>query len=339
MKIHLFCLAFIFTLFAAHVCSEESPKWVAISDAIIKQLTDSGEKFGYPGGTSGVTVDPANGDVYMIVPGLGIWKSVDQGASFVRADKGEIGGRCETGFTLNMDPAGGGRLACFMLDGKCGMTLDGGKTWQPFAGMGRNWDYAAVDWSQKEPRNIFAALHESGGKHYVSTDAGAHWTKLGEDKAFDAKGGVGIFDDKTLVMTKGEGILRSTDTGATWTKVSDLTPNGRTIKVFKDVAYWLSSEGLLVSRDKGATWTQQGSPTDATLGPWFKDETHFAAAGKKGIVQTSDAGKTWTPVAPLPEKFTMPKAGWFANIAWDPVHDIFYASQMGKATYRLERGK
>ena len=316
--------------------SANAAKWVAISDSVVKPLVASGQKIGYPGETAGVTVDSANGDVYMIVPGQGIWKSTDQGATFVRADKGEIGGRCETGFTLNMDPAGGGRLACFMLDGKCAMTLDGGTSWRPFAGMGRNWDYAAVDWPAKEPRNIFAALHESGGKHYVSTDAGAHWTKLGEDKPFDVKGGVGIFDDKALVMTRGDGILHSTDTGATWTKVSDLTPNGRTVRVYKNVAYWLSAGGLLVSNDQGATWRVQGSPIEATLGPWFKDENHMTAAGIKGIIATQDGGKTWTAVAPLPEKFTMPKAGWFANIAWDPIHNIFYASQMGKPTYRLQ---
>lgn len=315
----------------------EPAKWVAISDAVVAQVVASGQKIAWPGETAGVCVDPANGDVYMIVTGQGIWKSADQGATFARADRGEIGGRCETGFTLNMDPAGGGRLACFMLDGKGALTLDGGKTWQPFASMGRNWDYAAVDWPAKEPRNIFAALHESGGKHYLSTDAGAHWTKLGEDKLFDAKGGLGIFDDKTLVMTKADGILRSVDGGATWTKVSDLTPVGRVVRVFKNVAYWLSVKGLLVSADRGATWNLQGAPTDATLGPWFKDENHLTAAGAKGIVETLDNGKTWSPVAALPEKFTLPKAGWYCNVAWDPVHDIFYASQMGKPTYRLKR--
>ena len=317
--------------------SVEAAKWVAISDAVVKQVVDGGQKIAWPGETAGVCVDALNGDVYMIVPGQGIWKSADRGANFTRADRGEIGGRCETGFTLNMDPAGGGRLACFMLDGKCALTLDGGKTWQPFAGMGRNWDYAAVDWSVKEPRTIFAALHESGGKYYLSTDTGAHWTKQGEDKIFDNKGGLGVFDGKTLVMTQGDGILRSVDQGATWTKVSDLTPSGRVVRVFKNVAYWLSAKGLLVSTDQGVTWNIQGAPSDATLGPWFKDEQHVTAAGVKGIVETLDGGKTWALVAPLPEKFTLPKAGWYCNVGWDPLHDVFYASQMGKPTYRLSR--
>jgi photosystem II stability/assembly factor-like uncharacterized protein len=337
MKTHTLLMVAVLTLIGTQAHGADAPKWIAISDPVISQLTADAKKIDWPGVTAGVSVDPANGDVYMIVPGQGIWKSSDQGAKFTRADKGEIGGRCETGFALNMDPAGGGRLACFMLDGKGAMTLDGGANWKPFAGVGRNWDYASVDWSAKEPKTIFAALHESGGKYYTSTDAGAHWNKLGEDKVFDNKGGLGVFDEKTLVMTKGEGILRSTDTGATWTKVSDLTPNGRVVRIYKNVAYWLSASGLLVSSDKGATWTVQGSATTATLGPWFKDENHITGAGAKGIVETKDGGKTWNTVAPLPEKFTVPKAGWFANIGWDPVHDIFYASQMGKQTFKLER--
>jgi hypothetical protein len=32
----------------------------------------------------------------------------------------------------------------------------------------------------------------------------------------------------------------------------------------------------------------------------------------------------------------MPRAGWYSNVAWDPVRDVFYASMMGKATYRLD---
>ena len=336
MKSSLLSIALLSIItFAAF--SGEPAAWTNISDPVTKPILDAGKKIGYPGLTAGISVDPANGDVYMIVPDNGIWKSTDQGATFVRADKGEIGGRCETGFTLNMDPAGGGRLACFMLDGKGAMTLDGGQTWHGFAPMGRNWDYAAVDWSAKEPQNIFAALHESGGKYFISTDAGKKWTKLGEEKVFDPKGGVGIFDDKTLVMTKGEGILRSTDAGATWAKISDLTPNGRVVQIYKNTAYWLSASGLLVSTDKGATWTVQGSKTDATLGPWFKDENHICAAGAKGIVETKDAGKTWTVIAPLPEKFSLARAGWFTNMGWDPARNIFYASSMGKPAYKLQR--
>ena len=52
------------------------------------------------------------------------------------------------------------------------------------------------------------------------------------------------------------------------------------------------------------------------------------------------AARAWKLVSRLPAGFEkLPKAGWFTNVAWDPVHDVFYASHMGKPTYRLEQAK
>jgi photosystem II stability/assembly factor-like uncharacterized protein len=287
-------------------------------------------------------VDPMSGDVYMIVNKHGVWKSTDAGKTFARCDGGKVSGRCETAFALNADPAGN-RLACFMLDGKCAWTGDGGKTWQAMADVGRNWDFAAVDWSTPDVKNIFAGLHESGGQVLSSADGGKSWLRIFKDKEFDKTGGLGIFDARTLVYTQqGKGIQRSTDSGATWSKVSDLEPIGRVAQVYKGTAYWLGREGLLVSNDRGATWSVQGKPVAATIGPMIdpRNEKRIAVAGLKGIARSNDGGETWTTVtAALPKGFTMPRAGWYSNVAWDPVRDIFYASMMGKPTYRLERAK
>jgi photosystem II stability/assembly factor-like uncharacterized protein len=323
---------------ALSVLAGQAGKWTEISTTVLQQLKDEGKKIDWPQGTAGVAVDPATGDVFMIVPGQGIWKSADQGKTFARADAGEIGGRCETSYALQFDPAGK-RLACFMLDGKCAMTADGGKTWAPFTGLGRNWDYAAVDWSANPVKTIFGARHECGGEAYLSTDAGKTWTMLFKEMEFDRTGGVGVFDEQTLVYTyKGKGIQRSTDAGKTWSKVSDVEPWGRVVRIRNGVGYWLGKDGIHVSRDKGATWTKQGAAVEASIGPMFdpKDEKHFAAAGAKGIFETTDGGETWKSVGPLPEKFSMPKAGWFANVDWDPARGAFYASQMGKGAYRLD---
>jgi photosystem II stability/assembly factor-like uncharacterized protein len=334
-------LALVACAAVAAGAGEQGAKWTDISAPVVKRLKEEDRKIDWPGETAGVAVDPATGDLFMIVPGQGVWKSSDQGTSFARADDGTVGGRCETSYSLQFDPAGR-RLACFMLDGKCGMTADGGKTWTPFAGLGRNWDYAAVDWTGDPVKTIFGARHETGGEVYLSGDRGRTWNRLFADPEFEKTGGLGIFDEKTLVYTmKGRGIQRSTDAGQTWEKVSDLEPWGRVIRIRKGVGYWLNRDGLRVSRDKGATWARQGSAVEASIGPLFdlKDDRHMAAAGAKGIFETADGGETWKPLAPLPEKFGMPQAGWFANVDWDPARGLFYASQMGKATYKLETAK
>jgi hypothetical protein len=316
--------------------------WLNISDPVVAKLATEGKKQDWPYQTAGVACDATTGDVYMVLPGQGIWKSSDRGGSFARADGGAVGGRCETSFSLNADPAGG-RLACFMLDGKCAITTDSGATWRPMADLGRNWDYAAVDWSGNAVENILGERHEVGGEVYLSNDGGATWKQLFKDATFDRAGGLGIFDAKTLVRAwPSRGIERSSDAGATWAKVSDYRPTGRVMKVHRAVAYWLCADGLLASRDKGATWQKLGDACPGTIGPMFdpRDESHLLVAGAEGVFETGDGGKTWSLVARLPLKFDVPKpGGWFTNVAWDPARGLIYASRMGFPTYRLEHKK
>jgi photosystem II stability/assembly factor-like uncharacterized protein len=322
------------------VGDEPDSHWVDISSALIQNLSDAGQKTDWPGGSAGVAVDPASGEVYMIVAGLGIYKSSDVGKTFSRVDGGKVGGRCETSYSLNIDP-NGKRLACFMLDGKCAWTRDAGKTWTAFTDVGRNWDYAAVDWSAEKVETIFAALHESGGQVMFSSNGGQSWRQLFEDAEFDKSGGLGVLDDKTLVYTqKGKGIQRSIDAGQSWTKIADHEPIGRLVTVRKDRAYWLSKEGLLVSTDKGRTWDIQGTAVEASIGPYFdpNNDRRIVVGGAKGIYQSDDAGQSWKHVSTLPAGFEkLPKNGWYTTIAWDPVHNVFYTSLMGKPTYRLEQ--
>jgi hypothetical protein len=225
-----------------------------------------------------------------------------------------------------------------MLDGKCGMTADGGRTWRGFTGLGRNWDYAAVDWSTGEVKHIFGARHETGGEVFLSGDGGRTWEKLFEDPEFERTGGLGIFPGRILVYTmKGKGIQRSVDAGKTWTKISDLEPNGRVVRVHKGTAYWLTRRGLLVSTDQGATWTRRGAAVEASIGPYFdpRDEKRIAVAGAKGIFESADGGGTGKHVADLPPDFDLPKPGWDSTVAWDPRSGVYYASRMGKGTYKL----
>jgi hypothetical protein len=309
-------------------------QWVDISAKVIQSLASEGKKIGYPGKTAGIAVDRVTGDVFMVIPDQGIWRSSDHGGFFTRVDGGKIGGRCETGFALNFDPLGK-RLACFMLDGPSGYTLDGGKTWQSMQGNQRGWDAGSVHWSAKKPVNIFALRHECGGEIYTSNEMGKSWELKG--KAFAS---VGIFDAKTFVATreKEQGIFRTTDGGESWTKVSELQPAGRDIRILKGAAFWTSGKGLLVSRDRGATWSIQGKEVECSFGPYFgKDEMHIVVVGKNGFFQTTNGAREWEQVAPLPPEYSVTIPGWFLNFGWDPHADIFYASCMGKPAYKYQR--
>lgn len=311
-----------------------SGQWVDISAKVIQSLASEGKKIGYPGKTAGIAVDRITGDVFMVIPDQGIWRSSDQGNYFTRVDGGKIGGRCETGFALNFDPLGK-RLACFMLDGPSGYTFDGGKTWQSMRDNQRGWDTGSVQWWAEKTANIFALRHECGGEVYTSNDMGKSWKLKG-----NAFASVGIFDARTFVATKEKerGIFRTTDGGENWTKVCELQPAGRDIRILKGTAFWTSGKGLLVSRDRGATWTIQGEEVECSFGPYFgKDDMHIVVVGKNGVFQTSNGGREWERVAPLPPEYSVTIPGWFLNFGWDPLADIFYASCMGKPAYKYHR--
>ena len=306
--------------------------WTVISERLLADLEKEGKKPAYPGMTTGVTVDRTTGEAFVFIPGHGVWRTLDKGARFERIDGGKIGGRCETGWTVNMDPAGK-RMACFMLDGLSGVTLDGGKTWTSLGGMGRGWDYAAVDWTARDPKVIFALKHESGGEFYLSADCGATWKKLGADPKIQ---GVGLASAGTLLLHRGMGIERSVDGGTTWTRVSDLTPKSRVPVMFEGGVYWAGAEGLIVSRDEGKTWAVQGAPADAVMGPFFgKTSQDMVVVGKQGFLATTDGGKSWKPAAPLPSPKT--RVDWFGNFAWDPQGDVFYFANMAQPAWKFER--
>src|SRR5262245_51893169 len=96
-------LALILTpvLFAV---DDEKGKWVSISDDVVAQLEKDGKKIAWPGLAAGMAVERTTGNPFMVISGQGIWRSTDQGKTFQRLDGGHIGGRCETGYSLDFDP-------------------------------------------------------------------------------------------------------------------------------------------------------------------------------------------------------------------------------------------
>ncbi len=308
---------------AMFVTGVRAADWVNISDVFTATV-----KPGYGGPTAGVTVDRVDGTVYVIVSDQGLWRSTDKAATFSRCDGGAIGGRGETGWTLQPDPAGR-RMACFVVYGDSALTTDGGLTWTKFKTS--HLDYGSVDWEDTGKR-LLAVRHESGGMLTTSADGGATWQDLG--KGFS---GCGVLNQTTFVATKEKepGIFRSTDSGATWTRVLEETPSAAVPVTFKGVTYWATGKRLIMSSDKGATWQPAGTPVEAAYGPFFDTATHFVVAGKGGFFETTDGGTTWKQAAPLPPGFGVTRTG--PNYAWDPKADVFYASTMMKAAFKYAR--
>ena len=318
-------------------CQGMPGAWVDISGDILSELAKTHVPSGdpYTTATAGVSVDRTNGDVYLLANNIGICKSVDQGKTFSLVSGNAVTGRFETGWGLNIDPDGR-RLMAFTIYGSSAYSPDAGKTWT--RSQLSHLDYGAVDW-RDTGRTFLAIGHESGGKLEVSTDGGAHWTSPGT-----GYWGVGLWDRRTLFATRdgSSGILRSENDGQSWQQVSGERVAAPVMVVFKGVCYWLGDQGLLISRDRGLHWTvTANTPAGATLGPMFgRDARHMVIGAPDGLYETSDGGRSWRLIAPLAPEIKVLKGGKYGTYGWDPIRDIFYASQMRMPAYRFElRGR
>ena len=307
-------------------------KWVVISDRILDELAKTHPKPSDPYAvmSAGISVDRTTGDVYLLANNIGICKSTDHGQTFSLVSGDAVTGRFETCGGLNIDPSGK-RLMCFTIYGSSAYSADSGATWKR-SSIG-HLDFGAVDWGDTG-KALLAIGHESGGKLLFSEDAGTTWKTLGSNYW-----GTGLFGRKTLLssLPNGGGIVRSTDSGLTWTKVSSENPAAPVMVEFRGVGYWLGEHGLLKSQDKGASWTIVApAPAGASLGPLIgSDSRHMVVGSPDGLFATRDGGKSWNLVAHLAPEITVLTGGKYATYGWDPIHNIYYASQMVKPAYRL----
>jgi hypothetical protein len=321
--------------------TQAAETWTDVSSPLLASLTNSGAALAWPGGCSGVVANRLTGEVAIKVVGGGLWRSPGQGMTWQRIDDGCVSGRDETGWATSVDQDRPTRMASFSLDGSAGWTTDG-RNWTRFTSLGRNWDFGSVDWAADVPRTIIAAKHETDppGEVYVSTDGGIAWRKLAIHLNANREriSMVGALAGGTFIYSRGEGIERSTDGGATWTRVSSVNPQTRIPVLFHGAHYLGTESGLLVSQDQGASWQAQGGAVNIWLGPFFgHDESEMVVVGREGAFLTKNGGQTWTRLAGLKPKEGNYTFGpnWFGCYAWDPVGRFLYASAMGNAVYRV----
>jgi hypothetical protein len=339
-KLLLFHLAFLAAvLLTSATAPADAPptapgKWLNFTDTFNKATGNTPKKNNF---RLALAVDPASGNLFVSRWFTGVWMSGDRAATFARVDGDKInGGGPFTCYAMVASPEGG-KLAVFNMNnnpGPSGYSLDGGKTWESFESVGRNWDYAAVDWESKA---ILALRHEDNGVH-LSADMGKTWTQL-ELKRGELSG-AGLFNANELVIARWNGIQRSEDAGKTWAGVSPLPCTG-TLQVHKGEGYWLcnrrtkekkSSAVVVATKDNGKTWQELGQALDDTMfcsGPFFgKDAGHLVVATLKEIVESRDGGATWKKVSDYPADippFGDHKNGCgFPSLGYDAAGDVFY---------------
>jgi photosystem II stability/assembly factor-like uncharacterized protein len=323
--------------------------WTNITEAFTQKIGVHDLNPDYTRRCVGMAVVPS-GEIFILTSLKGVSVSTDQGSTWTVAEDNKVSGRCETGFGYSIAYPYDGRLAFFSIDGSGGMTLDSGKTWRPFAKILRNFEFADVDWSVKDPQTIFGLLHEPFFT-VLSTDGGRGWQQLYKDTEA-AKDGqrlaiqycLGIIDANTLVRSHRTlgGIAMTTDAGKTWAEVATYKVLGRRPVHYGKQVFWTTSEGVVVTTN-GKDWTLTGKgPEKAVYGPYFgASELEFMVVSDKAFFLTHDGGKTWKDVAPA---FAPPDArskginasGQFNYFGWDPKRNLLYASSLGASVYRLQ---
>ncbi len=348
---------------SGNAAAAEKGQWVRLAPKTPSQpdATDLNKVLpsGCPSAVRGaLAVDHLTGNVFISSCYYGVWKSTDQGQTFARIDKGQIhDGSPFKEFSLQIDPEDSKKMAVFHANANpinytyayaflsqkaliptatCGLSTDGGSTWQIFApvntGDHRNpmdliFDKLfVIDWKS------LTVVAEHGPLYYGS-NAGKDWQMINKRASYGFNG-LGILDAQVIVVSKSN-IERSEDGGKTWTKVSDYIGVGP-VQVFKGVAFWATNKSeIITSKDLGKTWTAfASSPKEiaqpnffAKCGPYFgKDEKHLVVAGKEGFSETTDGGATWKLAAPLPPPAAdvMPRGGVAPTAGFDPVNNIIY---------------
>lgn len=327
--------------------------WENVAEDFLKQVGANDVKTVYRRRSQGLIVTPT-GDLFLLTGSQGVCVSKDQGATWSVVADNHIDGLCGygSGFdsSVSLPYPYDGRMAFFCFDGKGetsgGMSVDGGKTWKPFAKFKRGFEFGDVDWSDKDAKTLYGVTHEPYFSIY-SNDGGTSWQRLDMSETGAAKEGygrnycVGVVSAKTFVRYNPQvegGILEvSEDAGQSWTKVPMAYHilNHQAVHYGKKL-YWTAAEGVITS-DDGKNWTLTGPGAEAAIfGPYFgASEQEFVVVSDKSFLKTTDGGKTWKPIAKVfkpTDVFAHLKPTYYG---WDSKNDILYLSGNGSSVFRL----
>ena len=224
------------------------------------------------------------------------------------------------------------------------------------ADMGQNWkilnnksghvDWCSVDWTDPDTKFILALKHESGGTLIVSRDGGATFDVIGKDF-----GPAWIFDGQTAVASEAKSKTKPARPGAHHRWRQDVRTGGRLFrqgpaalfpgrasKALRWHALLAHRRRLDLQRRQGQD-LEKGLPSqERTLRPSLRqDGQHMFLLTTAGIIESTDAGATWTKPLALPKE--MKAINFMTWLDYDPLNDVLYTTRMSADLYKLERKK
>jgi hypothetical protein len=216
------------------------------------------------------------------------------------------------------------------------LTTDLGSSFKGYAGLvttsngGNTDDSVSIDFSDPSRKTMLAGTHETANTVYLSTNAGTTWSNVGS--ALPA--GLGfctatlVVDSTTLLVGcaaswsgKAGAIVRSTNTGGTFTSVYSKGVSGQPVWASDGAIYWAEEGGgIVMSTDQGQNWTEIANSSAAgTLRPFELPDGRIVSAQGQNVVIAAPHGTSWTKIGqPMP---------FAANsLSYSPFRNAFFIS-------------
>ncbi|MGV9454361.1 RICIN domain-containing protein [Streptomyces sp. NPDC003635] len=280
--------------------------WKALADKTVRSASAAP----YVGTHTGhwmtaLAIDPFNSAHVLYGTGNGIWRSKDAAAT----DSGGTShwsaagarGLEETALMDAIAPPGGATVITAM--GDQGGFRHGSLTKVP-SGRLRNpmmTNSTDIDFAQAKPSMMVRVGRGGEQDGAYSTDGGSSWTGFKTEPVADARDGrVALAaDGSAIVWTQaGQAPYRSTDKGASWSKVAGLGADAVVVadRSSATTFYSLSGGTLYASTDGGATFTARARNLPdgrLTAVPGIAGDVWIAGSGK-GLLHSTDGGRTCT---------------------------------------------
>lgn len=244
------------------------------------------------GAVNTVVVDPTAGTVYAGIEGEGVYKSNDNGDTWIAANTG-----LTNDLVMEIAIKSDGTLFAATNGSGIFRSIDGGASWvQTNENLGNiNLLCVAVD----KDGNILTGAWFYGAV-YRSTDNGDSWEELGV-KNYDVHSVFGASDGTYFAGTQMNGLHRSTDGGSTWDDVGPFSD--KNVYDFAEISPGNiiagTSDGLYFTDNNGDNWTKKASGmANLNIRSVHVADNGFIYTGtlNGGVYRSIDGGNKWALV-------------------------------------------